>query len=67
MAEILIKCKICGHQNTTESPCRLTGWEYSEGWVTKCPQCQGEMKKVERPQGHVSECEKVLNKIERYR
>jgi hypothetical protein len=64
MTEIKIKCEYCGEESMCESPCPLTGFEYSSGWVMKCPRCLGSMKKVGRV-GHISECEKTLNKIER--
>jgi len=64
MAKLLLRCPQCGEEEITDTPCPYTGWQYSEGWVVKCPRCNSSM--TARPDEpvvkgrHVSECEKVL-------
>ena len=66
MAKLLLRCPVCGEEEITDSPCPLTGWQYSEGWVVRCPRCSASMTaRPDEPAAkgrHVTECEKVLVK-----
>jgi hypothetical protein len=43
---IKVKCDECGLEDTVNMHCPYTGYRYTQGWITICPECKGTMKEV---------------------